>query len=197
MLEYFRNIHRAVKSIFTGMAVTLRYMSKQVVTIQYPDEMVPVAPRYRGFHEYEIERCIACSSCVRACPVDCIALEADGKGKTAVVKRYQIDYGRCLFCALCVEACPTNCLHMGKIHDLSGYSRQEVMVEFAELARQGRRTPEPVWLARARQKGAKAPRWQQVLADHYKPQAPISWGQVGSIDVKAKPPKSLSWADRG
>lgn len=196
MRGYFASIYRSVKSILAGMSITIRYMGRQTVTLQYPQEMVPVAPRYRGFHEYEIERCIACQSCVRACPVNCILLATEGKGKAARITRYAIDYSRCLFCGLCVEPCPTECLHMGKLHDLSGYSRAEMVVEFAELAKAGRRTPDPRWLATARAKPAKAPQWIRVLEEHYHAGNPIQWDTVGTVDVKAKPPKSLSWADR-
>ncbi len=84
---------------------------------------------------------------------------------------------------------------MGKIHDLSGYSRADCLVEFTGLAKQGRRTPEPVWLARGREQGAKAPAWLRVLAEHYRPAEPIKWGPVGEVD-RAKPAKSVSWADR-
>ena len=196
MREYFHDIYQAVKSILIGMGVTLRYVGKKTVTLQYPDAMVPVTPRYRGFHEYQIERCIACGSCNRACPVACIYIEAEGKGKQALLKRYAIDYAKCLFCAMCVEVCPTECLHMGKVHDLSGYTRAETVVEFTELARRGRRTPEPYWLVKAAQRGAKAPDWAKVLESHYRAGPPIQWETVGAIDVKVKPKKSPSWADR-
>jgi NADH-quinone oxidoreductase subunit I len=195
MQRYFANIYRSLKSILTGLGVTIHYMGKKTVTLQYPGEMVPVAPRYRGFHEYEIERCIACQSCIRACPVACIYLATEGKGKAALVKRYAIDYAKCLFCGLCVEPCPTECLHMGKLHDMSGFSRQEMVVEFAELAKAGRRTPEPRSLTAALT-ARRPPEWAKVLAEHYRAGPPIQWSTVGTIDVKAKPRKSLSWADR-
>lgn len=196
MPGYFENIRIAIQSIMAGMKITLRYMGKQTVTLQYPDAMVPVAPRYRGFHEYEVDRCIACQGCVRACPVDCITLEAEGKGKTAVIKKYTIDYGRCIFCGLCVPPCPTACLHMGKIHDLSGYSRGEAVVDFTDLAGKGRRTPEPRWIIKARARGGKAPEWIRVLDEHYKAGAPITWKTTGDVDTKADVKPSLSWADR-
>lgn len=194
MRDYFLKIYRSVKSILVGMAVTLRYAGKDVVTAQYPDAIVPLAKRYRGFHEYQIERCIACGGCARACPVDCIRIEAEGKGKVAVLKRYAIDYSQCLLCGFCTEVCPTECLHMGKLHDMSSYERGSVMVEFADLARQGRQTPEPYWLAKAAEMGQDAPEWAAVVREHYKPGPPIEWGPVGNIDVKTKPPKSRSWA---
>jgi NADH-quinone oxidoreductase subunit I len=195
MLGYFANLYRSIRSILIGMGVTIRYMGRRTVTLQYPDDMVPVAARYRGFHEYEIERCIACQSCIRACPVACISLETEGKGKAALIKRYAIDYSKCLFCGLCVEPCPTECLHMGKVFDMSGFGREEMVVEFAELARAGRRTPEPRSLAAACQR-RKVPQWAKVLEEHYRSKGSIPWNTVGTIDVKAKPKKSLSWADR-
>jgi formate hydrogenlyase subunit 6/NADH:ubiquinone oxidoreductase subunit I len=64
------------------------------------------------------------------------------------ILRYAIDYAKCMFCALCTEPCPTSCLHMGDIHDLSGYDRKSMIVEFTELARRGLQTPQPLWMQR-------------------------------------------------
>ncbi len=62
--------------------------------------------------------------------------------------RYAIDYQKCMFCGLCTEPCPTDCIHMGKTHDLSAYSREDMVVEFTELAERGLRTPLPLWIER-------------------------------------------------
>jgi hypothetical protein len=37
---------------------------------------------------------------------------------------------------------------MGKLHDLSSYTREDVVVEFTDLDKQGLRTPIPLWLER-------------------------------------------------
>jgi hypothetical protein len=37
---------------------------------------------------------------------------------------------------------------MGKLHDLSCYTREDVVVEFAELDKQKMRTPIPLWMER-------------------------------------------------
>jgi formate hydrogenlyase subunit 6/NADH:ubiquinone oxidoreductase subunit I len=60
--------------------------------------------------------------------------------------RYAIDYAKCMFCALCVDPCPTECIHMGNLHDMSGYTREDMIVEFTELAKEGLQTPQPLWM---------------------------------------------------
>ena len=68
--------------------------------------------------------------------------------KNGQLLRYAIDYSKCLFCALCTEPCPTDCIHMGKLHDLSSYTREDVVVEFTDLDKKGQRTPIPLWMER-------------------------------------------------
>jgi len=154
---YFRNIYTTVKSIATGMRITLKYMFSRPVTIKYPFEKLAFAPRYRGIHEFEADKCIACDMCAKACPVDCIYIDKSaprkidkntGKATGGELLRYAIDYQKCMFCALCTEPCPTDCIHMGKNHDLSSYSRNEMIVEFSEIDKQGLRTPLPLWADR-------------------------------------------------
>lgn len=154
---YFRDIYVSLKSILIGMRITLKYMFSRPVTIQYPFERLAFAPRYRGIHEFEADKCIACDMCAKACPVDCIYIDKSaprkidkntGKAVGGELIRYAIDYQKCMFCALCTEPCPTDCIHMGKNHDLSSYSRQDMIVEFTELDKKGLRTPLPLWAER-------------------------------------------------
>ena len=37
---------------------------------------------------------------------------------------------------------------MGKLHDLSSYTREDVVVEFTELDKKGMHTPIPLWMER-------------------------------------------------
>ena len=155
--SYFHDIYASIKSIMIGMRITLKYCFSRTVTIQNPYEKLAFAPRYRGIHEFEADKCIACDQCAKACPVDCIYIDktgprkidkATGKAVGGELVRYAIDYSKCLFCALCTEPCPTECIHMGKLHDLSSYSREDVVVEFTELDKKGQRTPIPLWMER-------------------------------------------------
>ncbi len=155
--SYFYDIKQTVTTILAGMRITLKHCFAKTVTLQYPDVAPALMPRYRGFHFYEIEKCIACDLCAKACPVDCIYIEKSGPRKldkkTGIAKggamtRYAIDYAKCMFCALCVDPCPTDCIHMGNVHDMSGYTREDMIVEFTELAKEGLQTPQPLWMRR-------------------------------------------------
>ena len=93
--------------------------------------------------------------CAKACPVDCIYIQKTGPRKIdkatdvavgGAMTRFAIDYSKCMFCALCVDPCPTDCIHMGNLHDLSGYDRESMIVEFTDLAAEGLQTPQPLWM---------------------------------------------------
>jgi NADH-quinone oxidoreductase subunit I len=171
MREYFRNIYLTIKTIMIGMRITLKYCFAKTVTVQYPDMAPVLQPRFRGFHYFEIEKCIACDLCAKACPVDCIYIEKSGPRKIdadtgvalgGAMIRYAIDYAKCMFCALCTDPCPTDCIHMGNIHDMSGYDRESMIVEFTDLAKQGLQTPMPVWMQKEN-----IPEWAQKRKDEW------------------------------
>lgn len=143
MLQWLRDIWDAISTVAHGMWVTLRYWlityrpERKTFTehFEYPELPVPVASRYRGFHRYDLTTCIACDQCAKACPVDCIYIgkERVTGGKGFKVTGFTIDYSKCLLCALCVEPCPVDCIFMGATHDLSCYSRDGCLVDFARL----------------------------------------------------------------
>ena len=102
----------------------------------YPERPVPVRPRYRGFHRFDLTTCIGCDKCAKACPVDCIYIakaKAPPPAKGFVVSGFAIDYTKCMFCALCVDPCPVDCIFMGSTYDLSGYTRDNCVVDYAKL----------------------------------------------------------------
>src|SRR5260221_449969 len=72
---YFRNITDTIQSIVIGMKITLKYCFQKPVVVQYPERRLNLAPRYRGIHEFEANKCIACDLCAKACPVDCIYID--------------------------------------------------------------------------------------------------------------------------
>ena len=123
--EYFRNIYNSVKTTLVGMRITGRYLLQKPITVQYPDERMPIPDRYRGIHYLEQEKCIDCLACARACPIDCIEMEAVRHGKELEWISFTLDYQKCMFCELCVYPCPKDCIHMGTEYAFVSYDRSE------------------------------------------------------------------------
>jgi NADH-quinone oxidoreductase subunit I/NAD(P)H-quinone oxidoreductase subunit I len=79
--RYFKNLSDAVTTIFEGMSITCSHFVRKPYTIQYPDR-IPVRiqdtlpPRYRGILAVDLEICTGCLACERACPIDCIVIDA-------------------------------------------------------------------------------------------------------------------------
>jgi NADH-quinone oxidoreductase subunit I len=151
MRRWLRDVYLAVATVAQGMYVTLKYFfhtyrgRRQLggyaipgaftQEFEYPEKPVPVKPRYRGYHRFDLTTCIGCDKCARACPVDCIYIDKikNPVGKGFRVEGFKIDYAKCIFCALCVDPCPVDCIFMGSNHDISCYSRDGLVVDFARL----------------------------------------------------------------
>ncbi|MCH7762116.1 MAG: 4Fe-4S binding protein [Candidatus Marinimicrobia bacterium] len=175
MSRYFRNIFESISTLMTGLGITWRHMiriRKDNVTLQYPEERWPRPERNIGFDfsEYNIIRsrlqvdiddCIGCLKCERACPVQCIkivtvksgakgedlqdightGLTSNGTKKALIVTRFDIDMSECCYCNLCVYPCPEDCIYMtggsnSKKHpidyEFSQYDRNDLIFKFAK-----------------------------------------------------------------
>ena len=72
MRTWFSNVRVAISTIAAGMYVTLltlvqTYRRKTFTQhFEYPERPVPIRPRYRGFHRYDLTTCIACDQCAKA-----------------------------------------------------------------------------------------------------------------------------------
>ncbi len=142
MRNWLSNVILAVRTVAQGMYITLWYFiqtyRRKTFTerYEYPELPVPVKPRYRGYHRFDLTTCIGCDKCARACPVDCIYIDkerAKPPAKGFVVTGFKIDYTKCMFCALCVDPCPVDCIFMGSNYDISCYSRDGCIVDYARL----------------------------------------------------------------
>jgi len=132
MVKLVKDIYETVSSIFKGMGITARYLKEKPVTQQFPHERWRMPDRFRGFVHNDVPRCTACLLCAKACPVDCIYIDVEGKGKERQMTRYAIDYNKCIWCSLCTEPCPTNCITMSHDYDHSVYLRERLVYEFVD-----------------------------------------------------------------
>ncbi len=149
MTGYFKKMFDAIRSVFTGMGVTIRYGvdPKTEVTQQYPEVKRVPPERFRGKLFVDIKICTGCTACVRICPVDAITLKTvrdENKKLRPVV--FDIDNARCIYCGLCVEACPVEkCLYFEQKYEFSSYSRDGLISHFGigEPPVTEQKSPEP------------------------------------------------------
>ena len=131
--------------IVSGLWLTLKYMFKPPVTVNYPFEKGPISPRFRGEHALRRypngeERCIACKLCEAVCPALAITIEAepraDGSRRTT---RYDIDMVKCIYCGLCQEACPVDAIVEGPNFEFAAETREELFYNKEKLLANGDR----------------------------------------------------------
>ncbi|MGA7836354.1 MAG: NADH-quinone oxidoreductase subunit I [Ignavibacteriaceae bacterium] len=146
MKEYLNNIWSAISTIFIGMGITWRHMFVPSVTIQYPDVKLDLPERERNRLYVNMDDCIGCDQCARACPVNCIEIEtvkgipeddigktSNGKKKALWVTKFNIDIAKCCYCQLCVFPCPTECIYMTDVYEFSEYDRDNFIYDFVTL----------------------------------------------------------------
>ncbi len=122
-VEYFTDLWAGIYSTWKGMTLTLGYVFKRSVTMQYPEIRPEIPDTHRGLHVYDENKCVLCLQCSKVCPVECITIEALGRGKDRLIVKFDVDYSKCLFCNLCCEVCKPECLRLGKEYDLSSINR--------------------------------------------------------------------------
>jgi NADH-quinone oxidoreductase subunit I len=135
-----RSAWRAFRETARGLKTTMARVFEGPVTVQYPEEKVPVYPRFRGrhkLHRFEdsgLEKCVGCSLCAAACPADCIrvvAAENTPENRVSAGERYaavyEINLSRCIFCGYCEVACPFDAITMGHDYELSDYDRSDLI----------------------------------------------------------------------
>ena len=149
MKAYFKNIYQALSSIMIGMSITFRHMFYKSVTIQYPEQRLQLPERERNRLFVNIDDCIGCDQCARACPVSCIKIDtikavpgdivgktgltSQGKKKALFVSKFDIDMAKCCFCQLCVYPCPTECIYMTDVFEYSEFQRSDLVYRFSDL----------------------------------------------------------------
>ncbi|MGB8990613.1 MAG: NADH-quinone oxidoreductase subunit I [Desulfobaccales bacterium] len=182
MMSYFKEIAVGFWSLLAGMAVTIRYFVKPIVTVQYPRQKIQMSPRYRGYPQFIIDpetqthRCIACEMCARICPSQLITVAGTkfpGEKQKRATK-YVHEHQYCSLCGLCVEVCPTTALEFSAVYRLAGYRREDCVLNHLILLQQRQKarnlpvtpvpTEEDIAAALAAEAAAKAAKEKEAQA---------------------------------
>ena len=139
--SYFGGIADGLKTLATGMKVTMKKYFTPKSTEQYPENRkttLHVAKRHRGRlvmlrDENGAVKCTACTLCEKTCPNGTIKITSqmvtteEGKKKRQLVD-YQYDLGDCMFCQLCVNACNFGAIEFTNDFENSTFSRDALVL---------------------------------------------------------------------
>lgn len=140
--SYFGGLVSGVKTLCTGLKVTLTEYFTAKSTEQYPENRkttLHVAKRHRGRlvfkrNEDGSHKCTACTLCEKTCPNGSIKIisemltEAEtGKKKKNLVD-YQYNLGDCMFCQLCTNACNFDAIEFTNDFENSTFTRDALVL---------------------------------------------------------------------
>ena len=113
-------------------------------TTEYPEVPAKLPENYRSFPFLVAEteddpmgtmRCVACLTCEKECPAQCIYIEKskdkkpDAKGRLQFYPAvFDIDTSVCMSCQICVEVCPFDSIKMDKVFEVAATERFETLL---------------------------------------------------------------------
>ena len=136
--KYIYSWFTGLKSLATGLKVTIREFFRPKVTERYPENRATLVmfDRFRGelvmpHDENNQHACTACGICMMNCPNGTIHVISktetteDGKTKKSL-DRYEYDLGQCTFCNLCVLSCPSHAIVFATTFENAVFTRSKL-----------------------------------------------------------------------
>ncbi len=146
MSGYIKGVKDGIWTALVGMKITWGHLFTKKVTIQYPTVKRPLPDRVRNRLYVNMDDCIGCDQCAKACPVNCISIETikalptDDLGLTSLggkkrlwVSKFDIDIAKCCYCGLCTFPCPTECITMTAAFEFSEYNRNALLYHYSVM----------------------------------------------------------------
>jgi NADH-quinone oxidoreductase subunit I len=138
MIKYIKDIILGSITLVKGMAIVFKHMFHKPITIQYPEQKLPMSTRFHGRLVMPVDpekgehRCTACKVCSKTCPNHSIEIvkqvDETGKPKPRAAS-YMYNMSSCMFCNLCVEVCPFFAIMMSEEYELAVFDRSELLID--------------------------------------------------------------------
>ena len=135
MIKFLKVSFTGIFSIYKGMAVTLKSLFAPAVTLQYPNQKMPMKERFRGMVDLRPPDCVICYQCIKICPTAAIDLAHQQllvPEKKNVITKFTFDAELCCFCGLCEEICPTDAMYLNKMYEVSTYTHGELKIDLID-----------------------------------------------------------------
>lgn len=141
-LTYLGKVAGTIKSLATGLSVTMKEFFTCKVTEQYPEnrKTQKISQRHRAtlympLDENGNNKCIACGLCQSNCPNGTISIktksvvdETTGKSKK-VLEEYTYDLGSCMYCQICVNVCPKEAIAFNNSFENAVFNRNKLFIK--------------------------------------------------------------------
>lgn len=156
--SYFGEVGSALKTLATGMKVTMKEYFTPKSTEQYPENRkttLHVAQRHRGRLVFKRDeegnyKCTSCTMCEKACPNGTIKIASEmvtnpetGRKKKQLLD-YQYDLGDCMFCELCVNACNFDAIEFTNDFENAVFDRSKLVLHLDKEVYKGGSLPEVI-----------------------------------------------------
>lgn len=139
---YIGSITYGLKSLLTGLKVTMTEFFTRKVTEQYPEnrKTQKISERHRAMLYMPLDengnnKCIACGLCANSCPNGTITIKTrmvtdkeTGKSKK-VLEEYTYDLGCCMYCQLCVNVCPKDAIAFNNSFENAVFDRSKLVIK--------------------------------------------------------------------